>query len=148
MGIIDTLRGIELISARAKATYSDFILAGPLNLWFKNIIRNPESRYIIITSRGSGERLREYLCVNAKTLTWGNEWRKVRGKLARCSLYNRYLIELLADPALRDDLPEYHARNLAKISDNILIGNYLVKLAPLSFERTLQETLRPYKTEN
>jgi hypothetical protein len=126
---------------QSKSNYSDFILAGPLNLWFRNIIRNPEPRYIIITSKESGERLKKALCINGNEIKWGNEWKNVKGKLVRCTLYDTFLIEVLVDPSLGDTLPPYHASDLARMSEFVLVGEYLVRLAPLSFERALQESL-------
>jgi len=57
LGIVDALKGIELVSCRAKAVYADFILAGPLNLWFKKLVTNPEPKYIII-NKENGENSR------------------------------------------------------------------------------------------
>ncbi|MCE4607145.1 MAG: hypothetical protein F7B59_07460 [Desulfurococcales archaeon] len=73
MSIVSTLKGIELISGRAKAVYSDFILAGLLNLWFKKfkkLITKPEPRYIIITDKGNMGRLKDALCTNSRILDW------------------------------------------------------------------------------
>ena len=141
MGIVDALKGIELVSGRAKAVYADFILAGPLNLWFKKLITNPEPRYIIITNRENGEKLKDALCINSKILYWGDEWENITGKLVRCLLYDRYIVELLVDPMLGDSSSAYRAKSLARASNIVYIGDYLVRLAPLSFEVALQSTL-------
>ncbi len=134
------LRGLELLAGRASSVYADFILAGPVNLWFKGLPSGKlEPRYILVTSETSGPILEKALCINAHKLKWGEQWSGITGKLVRCRIYNSYTVEALVNPDLCGE--KYEATKLARDSGIAMIGNYMVRLAPLYFEAALGEAL-------
>ena len=135
----EVLKGLELLAGRASSIYADFILAGPVNLWFKGLPGKLEPRYILVTSEASGPGLEKALCINAHKLEWGEEWGGITGKLVRCRIYNSYTVEALVNPSLCGE--KYEAKRLARDSGIVMIGNYMVRLAPLYFEAALGEAL-------
>ncbi len=139
MNTPEVLKGLELVAGRASSVYADFILAGPVNLWFKGLPGKLEPRYILVTSEASGPVLEKALCVNARKLEWGAQWDGVTGKLVRCRIYNSYTVEALVNPGLCGE--KYEAKRLARDSGIAMVGEYMVRLAPLYFEAALGDAL-------
>ncbi len=138
--LVEALKGVEIIASRASAAGADYLLAGPLNLWFHGITENVDSLlYMLVTSSKSGEVLDKAVSVNAERVEWPESWGNVGGKRGLYLLYGRYKIGVLVDPSLYDgeDIKFYPTSMLARLSSVVLVSGLLVRLAPLSFEAEL-----------
>ncbi|MEB3816859.1 MAG: hypothetical protein LRS46_02840 [Desulfurococcales archaeon] len=139
MGLVDILWGLDLLAGRAEAVGADFILAGPVSLWLKGITPPPKTpRFILITSKFSVENLLRALSYGSRLLEWGPEWADIGGRAARLSLRG-LLVEVLVDPII--DGIAYEASRLARESSFIVLGNHILRLAPIWFELKLSEAL-------
>ncbi len=144
--LVDLLWFLDLVAGRAEAAGSDFILAGPVNQWFRGIKRTiPHPYLILVASREGVPALRRALEIGAATLEWEPEWVEgVEEGLEARLLLRGYDIALLSDPLLR--LPGgakklYIAREMARDAGHVVIDKRVVRLAPLSFEADLGEAL-------
>ena len=143
MGIVDALLGLDLILGRARAVGAEFILAGPLNLWFRGISPPPRDPfYVLITSSDYTGILISALSIGAKEIPWPESWDNVDGKSFNARLRN-YHVTVLTDPIIRneDKVTRFYAKDLARESMHVILGNNIVRLAPLYFEYTLKQVI-------
>ena len=143
MGVVDALVGLDLIVGRARAVGAEFILAGPLNLWFRGLSPPPRKpSYILVTSADYTSILVSALSIGAKEIPWPEWWNNVEGRSFNAYLRD-YHVTVLTDPIIKNDISEsrFYARDLARNSMHIVLGNNIVRLAPLYFEYTLKQVI-------
>ncbi len=143
MGLVDVLHGLDLIAGRARAAGADFILSGPLNMWFRGISPPPRTPlYILVTSTASSGTLVDAVSIGARRLDWPPSWSRVGGRTFNGDLRG-LRVAVLTDPWMEVDgvRKTFKAAEMARISSHVLIGNDIVRLAPLEFEYTLRSVV-------
>ncbi|MEB3861232.1 MAG: hypothetical protein GSR84_03320 [Desulfurococcales archaeon] len=149
MGIVDLLHGLDLIAGRASAAGADFILAGPLNLWFRGVSPPPlRPLYILVTSPEYSGPLRSAISIGAREAPWDSRWERVSGRLYRATLRGMDIV-ILADPSIDtgEGVARFRARDMARHASHAVVGRHVVRLAPLHFEYTLRGALGGYGGE-
>ena len=141
-GLVDILWGLDVIAGRASYGGSDFILAGPLNLWFKGLISRVQPYLVLIASNGGAGRLSEVLSIGSQPVAWENWWSSVEGRMFRGRLRGLE-IALLADPILSigGEKIRFKAIEMSRRSSFVVLGKSVVRLAPLEFEVALWKSL-------
>jgi len=143
VGLVDILHGLDLIAGRARAVGADYLLSGPLNLWFRGHIPPPDTPiYILVTSTISSRLLTEALSIGAVKLEWDAAWSNVGGRIFHGELRGLD-IYVLADPWIMVDgrIISFNASDMAKRAEHVLLSRNIVRLAPLDFEYSLRDAL-------
>jgi hypothetical protein len=140
--LVDILWALELVASRAAYGGSDFILAGPLNLWFRRVLRRPQPYLVLVASEEGAPRLEEVLRIGAEEVLWEEWWEGVGGRRFRLRLRGMEIAGL-ADPVLRvgGEPVRFRARDLSRETGFVVLGSRVVRLAPLGFEAALWESL-------
>ena len=140
--LVDILLNLEVIAQRAAYGGSDFILAGPVNLWFRRVIVKPAPYFILVTSRRSASSLKRVLSIGASHVEWEYWWKDVGGKIFRLKFRGCDIVGL-ADPTLKlgGKSHSFEAGSLSRNAGFAVLGSTIVRLAPISFEVALWEGL-------
>ncbi len=141
-GPVEVLWGLNLIAMRALYGGSDFVLAGPMNLWLRGLYKEAKPYLILVSSNVSAGRLSEVLGIGATSVEWEDWWMRVEGRVMRARLRNMD-VAVLADPSftVRGRKIKYRAEDLARRSSIVMLGESFIRLAPLDFEEALWEGL-------
>ncbi len=142
MGLVNVLLGLELVASRAAARGADFLLSGPLNLWFRGLASIPRPFFILVTSARSVDALVNALSIGAHNLEWPESWNNVKGRRARLNIRG-YEVAVLVDPEIStiDGITRFRASDMARRASHVIVGNYIVRLAPLDFEFALRNAV-------
>ncbi|MCE4598675.1 MAG: hypothetical protein F7C81_00555 [Desulfurococcales archaeon] len=142
MGLVNVLLGLDLIAGRATAIGADFLLSGPLNLWFRGLTPNPKPFFVLVTSFKSADRLVDALSIGATSLAWPESWGNIRGRRVRLNLRG-YVIAILVDPEIETNngITRFVASDMARRAGHVVIGDYIIRLAPLDFEYVLRNAV-------
>ena len=142
LGLVDVLWGLDVIAGRASYGGSDFILAGPLNLWFKGMTSRVQPYLILVASDAGAGRLSEVLSIGSEPVAWEEWWNGVEGRRFRGRLRGLE-IALLADPILSigGEKIRFKAKEMSRRSSFIVLGKSIIRLAPLEFEVALWKGL-------
>ncbi len=138
MGLVDVLTGLKLVTDRMYAAQVDFVIAGPINLWIRGLLQNPQPLYIVMVSdkHDNVERSLKALRIRAVETEWPVEYQHIESnRIFSGVIDNRYRVALVSDPLKLEAIGEYTSvENIARNSKMVLIEDKPLRLAPLRVE--------------
>ncbi|MCE4609304.1 MAG: hypothetical protein F7C36_02860 [Desulfurococcales archaeon] len=143
MGLVDVLTGLKLITDRMYAVQVDFVIAGPINLWARGLLKNPRPLYIVMVSdkHDNVERSLKALRIRAAETEWPIEYQHIESnRIFSGVVDNAYRVALVSDPLKLEALGEYTSvESIARRSKIVLIEDKPLRLAPIWVELNLHE---------
>lgn len=140
MEIVEALWMLELISARARAVQTEFLLSGPLNSWFRNMkpTSTIEPRIVMLTIPEYSERLSKALHIGSIKAGRPTDLPVEEGVILHVN-FRGAIITLLEDPVIRvgDKTIKINVREYSKYADVVMLGDQLIRLAPPVIESYL-----------
>ena len=143
-GLVDALRGLDLVAGRMYSVGLDFVLAGPVSMWLQGFRGSqPEPLYLVLVSdtpenRELAVRAARPLSVEAP---WPEEYSAVRqGRVVSVEIRGGLHLAVAADPVVDVGGGQRRllAREVARIAGVAVVGWRPVRLAPISVELALR----------
>ncbi len=138
MGLVDTLQGLNLIINRLKAARVDFIVGGPINLWFRGIYKQPSPIFsVFVSDREDNKDLAvKALSIRMKKNCWPELFSHIESNRVLSGVIDgKYTVALASEPLkISGNNKEYYISEIAQKSYIVIFDNYPLRLAPLWLE--------------
>ncbi len=139
VSLVDILWGLNTIVARAYAVKADFLLSGPVNHWLLGISQRPRvPRLVLLTSPIYEEDLIKALSIGAVPDEFPRDLPVKEGLSLHVNLKG-LSVSLLSNPVVEtsNGIVHINVEDYARKATLIQVGEYFVRLSPLSLERIL-----------
>ena len=143
-GIVDALRGLDLVAGRMYSVGLDFVLAGPVSLWLQGArSRGVEPLYLVVISDTDENKS---LAIKAarplsRDAPWPEEYSAIaEGRVVSVEIRGGLWLAIAADPLVRSARGEKRvtAREIAGSAAIAVVWGKPVRLAPPRYELALR----------